>query len=254
MKSNILVSVILPVFNAETTIKDCLISIYNQTYDNIEVIIINDGSTDNSRNIIELFLEENNLKWVLINNKNHGVSVSRNIGIKLSTGRYIAFIDSDDIWMEEKIEKQIDFLEANKAKIVGTLTKDSKSINSSPYREYDIRDMLISNRLVTSSVLIDKEILDEIGYFNENMNYSEDYNLWLKVSIKNKIYVLQDKLVDYKIDSSSKGLSSRLWKMEKGEINNFKELFCEKKINLILFLSATIFSFFKFIVRILRRR
>lgn len=101
------VSIIIPVYNAARHLEKCLNSVLNQTYDNIEVVIVNDGSTDNSKEICELFAEKNK-QIKLINQENSGPSVARNSGIKSSTGKYIQFVDSDDTIEKDMTQKYVD--------------------------------------------------------------------------------------------------------------------------------------------------
>jgi glycosyltransferase involved in cell wall biosynthesis len=100
---NVCVSVIIPVYNSETRIKICLDSVKKQTFENFEVIIINDGSTDNSLNIIDAFCESDS-RFRVISTSNQGVSAARNLGIKYSEGDYIALIDSDDVLNESYLQ------------------------------------------------------------------------------------------------------------------------------------------------------
>ena len=245
-----LVTVIIPAYNAEKTIVRCMQSVLEQTYKNVEVIIIDDGSSDNTLSGIQSFIEENQLNWILISRENKGVSYTRNEGIKLSKGDYIAFLDSDDYWYNEKLEKQMNFIETYHARIVGGNIKNRKSESDSQfYSQYALKDMLLSNRLFTSTVLLEKNIFQEVGYFNENMLYSEDYNLWLRIATKNKIYVINEILVHYELDYSS-GLSSKLYEMEKGELFNFYTLYKAKDISMIEFGVFSVISCIKFLKRL----
>ena len=103
-----IVSVIIPAFNAETYICQALDSVLNQTFESIEIIVINDGSRDSTKNLVSTFMLNYGVKISLINIKNSGACFARNLGISLAQGRYVAFLDSDDIWLPEKIERQFD--------------------------------------------------------------------------------------------------------------------------------------------------
>lgn len=104
-----MISVIVPVYNVERYLEECLNSIQNQTYNNIEVILVNDGSTDNSAVICEKYCEQNN-RFKLINQENQGQSAARNKGVEASTGEYIAFVDSDDIIQRNYLEKLMQYM------------------------------------------------------------------------------------------------------------------------------------------------
>lgn len=112
-----LVSIIIPVYNCEKYIEDCLNSVINQSYKNLEVIIVNDGSTDKGIDIIKRYLK-NNKKWIFIDQKNSGLSVSRNNGFDASSGKYIFFLDSDDEIPNDAIEKLINCAIKNNSDIV----------------------------------------------------------------------------------------------------------------------------------------
>ena len=115
LKHNPLVSVIMPAYNHELYIKEALQSVINQTYKNIEFIIINDGSTDRTVEIIEKFIKNNQDRNIqIVNKQNEGVCKTMNIGLAMATGDYIAFLASDDKWIEKKIEAQVAFMESNK--------------------------------------------------------------------------------------------------------------------------------------------
>lgn len=246
--TKIFISIIIPMYNAETTIIKVLESVLNQTYNNYEIIIINDGSKDRSVLLVKKFLENKNVQWTLIDETNHGVSYARNIGIKNAKGKYTAFLDADDEWDAKKLEYQVEFLEKTHAKIVGTNKEKTKEIV--PVKEYKLQDMLFKNYVYTSSVLVEKEILINKGLFNEDKSYSEDYELWLKIACDTPIYIIQKKLVSYgEIDQKKKGLSSKLWRMELGELDNYQMLLKNKKISVKLYIFACALSFIKYLKR-----
>jgi len=105
-----LVSVITPVYNSEKFIEKTIESVLNQTYEDFEYILINDKSSDNSEQIIRNYMEKDSRIKLINLEKNSGPAIARNRGIELSQGKYIAFIDSDDIWKKDKLKKQIDFM------------------------------------------------------------------------------------------------------------------------------------------------
>ena len=110
------VSIVVPVYNSEKYLERCLSSLFSQTYNNYEVVIINDGSTDNSLNIINKYKENNNIK--IINTKNNGIGIARNIGLENAQGKYITFVDSDDYISKKYVEELLNCAEKNKADIV----------------------------------------------------------------------------------------------------------------------------------------
>ena len=184
MKNNELVSVIVPVFNASRTVKLAIDSILNQTYKNLEVIIIDDCSTDNSIDNLRKFYASDGRVHIIKLSRNQGVANARNVGIKLSKGRYIAFCDSDDLWYAEKLEKQLTLMVNEKAYIV--------------YSSYDIIDAegkKIGQRLISKTKLAYEDMLyyNHVGNLTaildsfhlgkpEQKNFRhEDYVMWLEL-------------------------------------------------------------------------
>ena len=264
--NKVIVSAIIPYYNSERTIVRTLNSVINQLYKNFEIILIDDGSTDNSYNVVEDFIK-NNSQYQIKNlyQKNSGPSKARNLGIKESIGKYIALLDSDDSWHKDKLKIQMDFIQSRQDifilgcnhKIVGD---NSNIINSKePYEFKDVNFYcrLFKNYFHTSSVIIKKSALLEIGGFNENQKYAEDTLLYLKILRKYKGGKIQLPLVNtYKNDFGQNGLSGNLKEIEKYELKNFKELRKEnykydKKINVILYFIIVAFSLIKYLRRIL---
>ena len=110
-------SIITPLYNGEEFIKDAVESVLAQTYENWELLVIDDGSADNGYNIVKEYSDKDKRIKLLKNEKNSGVTKTRNKGIESSEGRYIAFLDSDDMWQKEKLERQINFMKAHDAAI-----------------------------------------------------------------------------------------------------------------------------------------
>ena len=199
-----LVSVLMSVYNNEEYIKNTLKSILKQTYNNIEVVIINDASEDKSRYIIKSFKDK---RIKLIDNKNNlGLAKSLNKGIKKCKGKYIARIDADDLMMPDRIEKQVNFLEKNKdIAVLGTsliLINDKDKIigkRDYPKTNEDInKTILIRNPLAHPSVMIRKSMLPKKTY-DEKLKTSQDYDIWLRINKKYKIANLPHYLLKYRI-------------------------------------------------------
>ena len=208
-KNNDLVSVIIPVFNSPHTIDRAIKSVLNQTYDNIEILIINDASTDNTQKILEDIKVDNIRIFNFSNNK--GPSIARNFGIKKSKGKYIAFLDSDDEWLPDKISKQVDLINRYKdeewaAVYTGQiLIKKNRIVKIFPKDEGNLRlkILYIKTGLATcSTILIRKNVFEEIGYFNEKLSFNEDPEFMIRYFEKYKIAVIPDALV--KIHSQPK--------------------------------------------------
>ncbi len=267
------ISVIIPMYNASDTIRKTLDSIKYQTKLEyiLEVIIIDDGSTDESANIVKEYCKENPeipIKYIF--QKNSGVSVARNKGLKNAKGDLIAFLDADDIWMKNKIERQVQVLKENEEIIfLGTAHKDKplkrngKNITSL-YRA-KLEDVLWSYFPVTPSVIFKREAIREVGYFDEKQSYCEDINYYLRFLLKYNYYYLPEKLVQIDCGKKfmrEKGLTSNIRMMHRGEMKNLTEVYENGYLSLpkyVFFFWFTEMKYFRrciitFISRIKNRR
>lgn len=246
---NILLSVVIPAYNAERTIERCLKSVLKQTYNNIEIIVVNDGSTDSTMDILQKLIKEN-FKLTIIDQENEGPSIARNTGIKNAHGEYIAFLDSDDIWLANKVQKQLDILVNHpNCMIIGALSKTKKHTDNISYITFN--KLLFSNRFITSSVICHRSVFESLQ-FNPRQKYSEDYRLWIQILYRYKTgIIVNDKLLEYTRFPYSNNLSSQLFKMEKNELTNYYQLYKENKISILLFFFITNFSLAKYLYRLL---
>lgn len=213
------VTILIPVYNGERYIAESIKSILDQTYKDFELLIINDGSTDKTNDIIKSFKD---IRIRLIENpKNLGLILTRNKGLKESTGEYIAFLDSDDIAYPSRIEKQITFLEKNQDfGMVGSWVKiiDEKSKETDIKWKYFLSpnkipfELLFNNYFTQSSVIIRKKILQNETY-REGFAPAEDYDLWVRIAEKTKVWNLPKYLTKYRIhDKNISKTSSNLQK------------------------------------------
>lgn len=260
------VSVIIPYYNNEKTIIRALESVINQTYKDFEIILIDDGSTDDSHRLVDEFIKYN-LEYEIKNlyQKNSGPSKARNNGIKNSNGEYIAFLDADDSWLKYKLSIQMNFLNKNKEiyilgsdyMVIDDNIKIIKGKNIDSFERNTFYLRLFKNTFPTSTVVIKRKALTEIGLFNEKQKYAEDTLLYLKILRKFKGGKIQLPLTTYyKYEYGSGGLSANLKELEKWELNNFKILYREnykhqKKINLFLYLCIIVFSYAKYLRRMI---
>jgi len=185
-----IISVVLPVYNGVITIKAAVESILDQTYDNFELIVINDGSTDETSEILASF---NDKRLTVLNQKNQGLAASLNRGIQQSKGKYIARIDADDIAFPERLQKQVNFMEANPAIVVmGTAARliysnGTQRVRYRPLDTASIRKNIIKICPFThSSVMIRKDVLDKVGLYDvakdgAKKTLVEDYDLWVRI-------------------------------------------------------------------------
>lgn len=253
------VSIIIPAYNASKTILSTLNSVKSQTYQDFEIIIVDDGSTDNTVSIIEKFSIENSyLNLTLIKKKNEGVSKARNVALKCAKGNLIAFLDSDDEWLPIKLERQVHFFRNDDSiDLIGTcrndeIQKDSFFNTNRSIREITFKQLLYKMHFITPTVIFRENILDDIGFFNEKKKYCEDADYFLRICFKRKCALLNESLVitgGGKAHFGESGLSSNLIEMEKGELKNITDIFLRKQINIFEYFFFCLLSSLKFIRR-----
>lgn len=199
----------MPAYNAEKYIKEAIDSILNQTFKDFEFIIVNDGSKDSTKNIIESYADP---RIKIINHgTNQGIYSSRSDGLKMARGEFIAILDSDDISMKNRLEEQLDFmLNHPDIAVVGSWmeTIDVESGKTHILKlERDpaiIKWMhILKNQILNSSSFFRKKIIDEIGYYRKEYEYAEDYDLWSRISRRYKMVNIPKVLVQYRICSKS---------------------------------------------------
>lgn len=260
-----MISVIIPVYNAEKSIEKSLISIKNQTWEGVfEIILVNDGSSDRSKTIIENYQQNHqDQNIILINQENREVSKARNAAMKIAQGDYIALLDSDDEWLPEKTEKQMKFLENQNIDFITSLWNNENI--TFPYKlhppnklvKITLKKLLFKITGQTSTAIFKRKIFENTGFFDENQNYSEDANYWMRISEKNQMYLLPEKLViagNGKKSFGFSGLSANLKEMEKGIQKNIWEMYQTKRINFPEYLFYFVISKLKFAIRPLRAK
>lgn len=200
------VSVIIPTWNRAKSLEHAIFSVLKQSFSNFEILVCDDGSTDNSEEIVRKF---NDHRVIWIAGEHSGCpAVPRNRGLAASRSEWVAFLDSDDYWLPEKLEVQLNALEHSGR--LAVCSNAFRNINS-PMAEHLISwdrgeltfyDLLMNNRVVCSSMLISRKVLDITGGFPEERSFKvgEDYSLWLKVSQLTSIVYLDSPLVVYKDD------------------------------------------------------
>lgn len=202
------VSIIVPMYNAEKFIGKTIESVLSQTYENWEMLIMNDVSTDNSLAVVSEFVKKDKRIKIVNTEKNVGVVKGRNFLIELASGKYIAFLDSDDYWHSEKLEKQIKFMKGKNASISCTeytrVRENGEKINEVIIKpEISYTDMLKNNYLGCLTVMYDVEKIGK-RYFKE-LDKNEDYVLWLEIVKDVKtIYGLKENLAYYRVLDNSR--------------------------------------------------
>ncbi|MDY0096866.1 MAG: glycosyltransferase [Candidatus Dojkabacteria bacterium] len=214
-KSNPLVSIVIPVHNGEEYIKEAIDSCLNQTYRNIEVIVVDDKSEDRT---LEILKEYGDRIKVLPVEKQDGLGNVINIGIKVSKGKYIARMDADDVMYPTRLEKQVEYLESNPKCVAvgGQIDIIDENGKITGHREYAIEDRdLKKNRFLFQpfahpAVTLRKDILEDIGLYPENMWKVEDVKLFLILSTKGEFHNLEDTVLKYRMTFKTESQSKML--------------------------------------------
>lgn len=231
------VSVVIPVYNAEKFIEATVDSVLKQTYDNIEIILCENGSTDNTKEIIKS-LESEKVK-VLFLDESMGAAEARNEGVKASTGEYVSYIDADDLWLPDKLEKQIAFMKENNAAFCFTGYEFADE-NAKPLgkivrvpKTLSYEKALRNTTIFTSTVCFDMRLLEKKQVMMPKVK-SEDTALWWRILRNGYLaYGLDENLVLYR--RPSKSLSSnkleairRIWNLyrKQEKLNVFKSAWC----------------------------
>lgn len=199
------VSVIIPTYQLAHLVSQTIESVLAQTYTDYEIIVVNDGSTDNTKEVLATFGD----KITVIHQENKGVAAARNVGIMAAQGRYIALLDHDDLWLPNKLEKQVAYLESHRN--IGLVYSDMQSFNEKGVEPYtfaqkvplhpfeNIWTMFVRNPIPTCSiVVVRRECLDNVGGFDSTMVPCDDYDMWLRIVEKWPVYFLNESLTRYR--------------------------------------------------------
>jgi len=273
MQNKETVSVILPVYNAEKYLDETIQSVLCQTYCDFELIIINHACTDNSADIIKQYIKsDERVVSIELDINKGGPAYPRNEGIKKAHGEYIAFIDSDDVWLPNKIEEQLSFMKENKLNFSSSniLVIDE---NSEPLKMLSMmykvklfyrsffnlqKDFVMNNFIVLASVMVSRHVIE---FFNEDPNYiaAEDYDLWLRLLGKKDVsFGLSRKpLIKYRFMSNSLSKIGNQQQQVRALHSTVDYILLEKKIELYDVIRRTlakkmVFSWFLNIMNKLR--
>lgn len=194
------VSIIIPVYDGENYIREAVDSALNQTYKDFEIIVIDDGSKDNTPNILETYGSK--VKWKSQENKGQASAI--NEGINMAEGKYLAYLDADDVCLPERFENQVKYLDEHSN--VGLVYSDRYQINengkvqriikSQPHNNF----VLLQNDYVPRSAVMHKRgCLDEVGLFDESITGGDDWDMWIRISEKFEMGYIGKPLVKYRV-------------------------------------------------------
>jgi glycosyltransferase involved in cell wall biosynthesis len=195
------VSVVIPTFNSARFLDEALQSILDQSFKDYEIIVVDDGSTDQTKQVVARYGDK--IKYIL--QENSGPAAAKNNGIRNSSGKYIAFLDADDMWLPTKLEKQVKMFRQhpelamvftenvcfNEGGIYKTsLVKRSRLMNG------DVaKNIFLYSGVATPTVMVRKEIFDRVGLFEEKLYMAEDDNMWVRIAAKFKVALIDEPLV-----------------------------------------------------------
>lgn len=226
-----LISVVIPAYNCEDSIGSTLNSVLQQTYITIEVIVINDGSTDETLTVLKSFQDS---RLQIVTQPNSGVSATRNRGINLAKGDFIAFLDSDDLWLPNKLSDQIIALQSNSQAAIAYswtdyIDQSGHFLRQGYYCHFEgnvHRRLLLGSFLESgSNPLIRRMALEAVGGFDESLRTCEDWDLWIRLALKYEFVVVPQVHVQYRVVTNSK--SFLLDKHEAGGLSVINKAFSQ---------------------------
>ena len=193
------VSVIIPTYNRGWVLREAIDSVLAQDYTDYELIVVDDGSTDNTRKILDSYGRD----IIVLQQPNQGVSAARNRGIAESRAQLVALLDSDDIWLPQKLTRQVAFFKSNPDALIcqteETWVRNGVRVNPKK-RHHKFSGMIFEPSLALclvspSAVMIRKALFDTVGLFDESLPACEDYDLWLRVSYRYPVFLIDEPLI-----------------------------------------------------------
>lgn len=187
------VSVVIPAYNSAAPLREAVESVFGQTYQDFEILVVDDGSTDDTESVARSFGN----RIVYLKQENRGAGAARNHGIRKAQGRYVAFLDSDDLWCPSKLAEQIPLLDRDPE--IGLVYSDwavrsqDREVNPSylkdlsPASGYVFEALVQSGFILTSGTVVRRSCLEEVGYFDEGLSVGEDLDLWLRICYRWKV-------------------------------------------------------------------
>jgi len=233
------VSVVIPTYNYAQYIEEAIDSALVQTHKGCEIIVVDDGSTDDTKGVVSQYRSE--IRYIY--QKNQGLSAARNTGVRNSEGEYIAILDSDDLWLPSKIEKQIKLFEANSR--LGLVYSDglvfgeelawndlSFGGNMNFYRGRIFDKLLLGNFIPCPSVVIKRGCFDKVGLFDINLGACEDWDMSLRISSHYEVDYVEELLVKHRKHRGS--METKAEMMEENALKVLDKIFLEKNVPSIL--------------------
>lgn len=236
MDQNPLVSVIIPAYNAASYIKETIDSVLAQTYSPVEIVVVDDGSTDDTGKVADRYARQSSDCVKVIHQPNTGISGARNAGFAVASGKLVCFLDADDIFLPEKIARQVAFMLSHPQ-------FDATYVNMKHFRDNDqgrlyqhryflkevadpFREFLERMYIPFTPVMIKRETIVSVGAFDSTMRHSEDWDFWLRFLRKgHAIGFLNEDLVRFRLSSNSLSRMDNQWDMKEHILRLFTKLF-----------------------------
>ena len=217
-----LISVITPCYNGEKFIGDAIESVINQTYQNWEIIIIDDGSTDDSKEIVDKYRMDQRIKYVQ-HDANKGIAKTKNTGIRLARGDYLAFLDQDDIWLPSKLELQANCFKNQEEDVgmicTGMIFTDEKLQYQRIFMGFKddnqkelVKSMYLQSTNSASVMMIKKKCFSQLGLFDEGLYGWDDFEMWMRIASQYKIKYIREAVVKKRVHTEN---AQRLPKVQK---------------------------------------
>jgi len=205
MNEESLVSVIIPCYNGEKFIGEAIESVINQTYQNLELIIVNDGSTDNSKEIIDKYRTDQRIKYVQ-HDANKGIAKTKNTGIRLARGDYLAFLDQDDVWLPNKLEMQVNCFKDQEEDVgmvcTGMIFTDEKLKSQRIFMGFKddnqkelIKSLYLQPTNSSGIMMVKKNCFSKVGFFDEGLYGWDDFEMWMRIASQYKIKYIRKAVV-----------------------------------------------------------
>ena len=249
-----LISVIIPVYNGERTIQETIESVLNQTFSDLELIVINDGSQDST---LEIVSQVTDPRLKVFSYPNAGQAASRNRGFALASGEYISFIDADDLWTPDKLEAQLKALQANPQAAVAYSWSDyiddngqflrrgsHITVNGDVYANLLLQDFLDNG----SNPLICRQALTEIGGFNETLTPAEDWDLWLRLASRYHFVAVPSPQILYRVSAISTSASANVFKLERACLRVIEQAFAQAPVSLQYLKKDSLANLYKYLI------
>ena len=230
------ISVVIPTYNRSHTLMRAINSVLSQTHPAFEIIVVDDGSTDGTKELLQAYgfckKDTKELEKKYLIQENGGVSSARNLGVKNAKGDFIAFLDSDDAWSEKKLERQLVVLKQNlfKQRIIHTdeiWIRNGVRVNQHKKHEKSggniFEKCLALCCISPSSAMLHRSLFDEYGYFDETMPACEDYDMWLRLAAFEKVLFVPEFLT-IKYGGHSDQLSRAHWGMDRFRVRSLEKL------------------------------